>query len=160
MRTSIQAGAELDVLTQDELRTVLEETLSGYLRPPYRDRVIAGGSTDDDGSMLVVAYTVRRGFQFLLNRLEILPAGDYSWAAPYEPMDQGAVQILRNGEIVTGYPFGGGSGGSLPAELVDTSSHAIDFVDGEVVQVQIIGGPASTPFLLLGFGHVSPMPFS
>ena len=45
MQTELRAGAVLDVLTQDELKTVLEEVASGYLRDPYRVRINAGGVT-------------------------------------------------------------------------------------------------------------------
>lgn len=156
-KVSIKAGEELDVLTQDELRTVLEETLSGYLRTPYRDRVVAGGSTDSSGDMAPVAiYKVRAGFHFVLTRLIVLPAG-YTFASPFSPTPQGAVELLRDQDLVDGYPFGANTGGTLPAVLTNNKAQAIEAADGETISAQVAGGPHSTAFLFLGHGFVSPI---
>ena len=167
MQTEIRAGAVLDVLTQDELRTVLEEISSGFLRDPYRVRLFGGGETDDAGSLVFDVTSggkARPGFQLLINRLVIVPTG-YTFAAPYEPMDQGAVEMFRSpgpgsvlGDLVDGNPFGGGSGGSLPTVYTVGDDRSVDLLDQEVLQLRITGGPVSTVITVIGHGTMIPLP--
>ena len=165
METEIRAGAVLDVLTADELKTVLEELASGYLRNPYRVRIEAGATTNGSGDVLIdnVAQA-RPGFQLLVNRLEVTPDG-YTFASPFAPVSQGAVTVLRApaegsslGDVKDGYPFGASTGGSLPCVYSAGDDRAVDLVDQEVCQVQVTGGPTSTPVVVRGHGTMIPLP--
>lgn len=161
MKTELRPGAELDLLSQDELRTVLEETLAGYLRPPYRVRVEAAGVTDATGAAVFAAASSRPGYRLVLNSLLVIPAG-YSYATPYTTT-AGAVQLLRGssgstGDVLRGAPFGGGSGGSLPLLLLDDGDdRAVFAVDTESLLVEVIAGPAHTVVAARGHGVMLPV---
>ncbi len=164
MLQELRAGAQLDILTADELRTEFEGVLSGYLRQPYRVRIEAGGTTDDDGNVIVdECLQARPGFQCLVNAVVVLPAG-YTFEIPYTAT-VGAVQLLRApapgstlGDVLRGYAFGGTSGGSLPAVYTSGDDRAVDLLDQEVLQVQILEGPPDTTIMVRGHGTMIPLP--
>jgi hypothetical protein len=161
----LRAGAELDILTADELRGEVEGILSGYLRQPYRVRIEQGGTTNGSGALTIDnCLQARPGFQLLVNAVVIGVAG-YTYAAPYNPATQGAIELIRapgpgssQVEHLRGYPFGGSSGGSIPAVYTSGDDRAIDLLEQEVLQVQVIGGPASTVVFIKGHGTMIPLP--
>jgi hypothetical protein len=164
VKTKLVSGAELDVLTEDELRTVLTETLSGYLREPYRVRFAGGGVTTSLGALTVdVNPAARPGFMLLVNVIVVNVAG-YTYASPYNPGTQGALVLLRSpgphssvGMIERGYAFGGSSGGSLPCYYSSGDDRAIDLRDQERLQLQFTGGPASSSIVISGHGTMIPL---
>lgn len=164
MRFEIKAGEQLDVLTQDELRTVLGEVLSGYLRSPYRVRFVEAGTTDADGDVLIANVAqARAGFELRVLRLTILVDG-YSFSDPYSPAEEGAVTLIRGGAGIQagdeqdGFGFGGSSGESLPVVYTESEARAFDLRDQETLQVQVAGGPASTGVTIFGHGLMIPLP--
>lgn len=160
MQTKIAAGETLETLTQEELRTVLEELASGYLRDPFRDRIDAGGTTTAGGALQTGIYKPKQGYRFRLQRLAVIVDG-YTYASPYNPGTQGCLQILRGTRnanlVVDGYAFGGSTGGTLPATYVESSSKAIDVVSGEELYLQVVGGPASKSVSIIGHGQLEPL---
>lgn len=161
----IAAGEEFEVLTQDELRTVLDETLSGYLRSPYRVRIVENGVTDSSGNCLIedVAKS-RAGMALLVLRLTIGAQG-FTFASPFNT--GGAVQLIRAGggaqagDVMDGTLLGNTgepNEQTLPWVYTESRDRAIDIRDQETLQVQIIGGPHSTPITIFGHGVMVPLP--
>lgn len=164
MKTELRSGAELDILSQDELRTVLTETLSGYLRTPYRVRFFGGGTTSNAGAVTIDVHPpARPGFMLLVNVVVVNVAG-YTYASPYTAT-QGSVTFLRApgrhslvGTVERGYEFGGSSGGSLPFYYTSGDDRAIDLIDQEILQLQFTGAPDSTVVTVSGSGTMIPLP--
>jgi hypothetical protein len=153
---TIKPNAELDLLTQDELRTVVTETISGYLRPPSRMRVPAGVSLDGSGDGTVDAYRVEAGMRFVLTRLEVTADG-YTAAVPFNPVTQGGIDIYVDGQWRDGFPIGGGTGYVLPAVYVEGHRTAIEAADGSLFTLVVGGGPASTGLTVNVCGFLSPI---
>ena len=161
MRTEIKPGATFDTLTADELRTLLEEFASGYLRPPQHVRFEQGGALTDTGAGTIDIYRPNAGYLFLLNRLLVeLPGSAYTFGAPYQAA--GAyLQILVGGQAYDGAGLtvtAPGDNITLPAVLTSTDSYAVWARDLEVMQLQIVAGPADARVLLRGTGMLLPLP--
>lgn len=151
-KVRLSAGQELDVLNSDELKTTLEETLSGYLRQPRRVRIEQAFALDGSGDGSLVVYQALAGMQFLLNRLIVILAG-YTYESPYSATS-GGVNVYRGtvaGDLVDGYSFGSGAG-SLPATMTYSDSQAIEVSDGEILTVQVLAAAASGSIIVHGHG--------
>lgn len=162
MQVKIAAGETFDVLTKDELREVMLEVASGYLRPPENDLIEAAVTLDGSGDGTVEVYRVRVGYEFFVNRLTFAPTG-YSFDSPYTTA--GGLNLYRgnpssasgNADLVDGYQFGGTTGNSLPAVLTESQSRAIILRDGQPLFLQVVGGPANGSLLVHGHGLLSPL---
>ncbi len=152
----LRPNAELDLLTQDELRGVLEEIVSGYLRPPQRIRNPAGVDLDGSGNGTVLAYQVEAGMRFTLTRLEVTADG-YTAYAPYNPTPAGGIDIYVDGQWRDGVPFGGTTGYVLPVVYTQSESRAISLADGALLTVVVHAGPASTGLLVNACGILEPL---
>lgn len=159
MKTEIRAGAQLDLLTQEEMRSLLEEVASGYLRPPQRIRVPGGLVLDGSGNAAVTpVYVVEAGMKFVLTRIEFIPDG-YTMRAP-ATVSSGGIDIYVDGQWRDGVPFGSGSGqvGSLPCVYTQSESRAVEAEDGAQFEVAVAGGPASKGLGIAVVGFLSPLP--
>lgn len=160
MRTEIKPGASFDTLTQDELRTLLEEFASGYLRPPQHVRFENGVTLDSSGDGTVDVYRPNLGYLFLLNRLVVDTSPGHTFGNPYQAAG-GYLQILVGGQTYDGAGFTVASPGdniTLPAVFTATDSYAVWARDGETVQLQLVAGPASAAVMVRGTGLLIPLP--
>lgn len=161
MKQKLTAGAELDLLTEQELRTLIEELVSGYLRPtmPRRDEdgllVPAGGA-----DVTLALPPVSRGMEIVYTRLVIeAPGSAFTPAAPYNAA--GAyVAIMRSDlELLDFVSLVAGAGGGIPYRFGPwSSSNGIRVRDGEQLRALIHVPPAAgTPLVLRGEGFLSPI---
>ena len=157
MRQQLKPNAELDLLTEEELRTVLTEVVSGYLRPPQRVRHPGGLELDNTGaSTLTGIYRVETGMRMIVTRIEFALDG-YSARVPYNPVAQGGVDLYVDGQWRDGFPVGGSTGYILPATYTESHRSAIAIEDGALLQVQVAGGPASTGLTIAVCGWLEPL---
>lgn len=158
-RVTIKQGAEFDVLDANEARTILQESLSGYLRPEQTERFAAGGITDANGAVTIKAYRPVMGYEFHLTRLGIFPDG-YTFGAPFSAAGT-YFNILREGIVEDGGMLDVTSGGfSLPYVYTETKSKALVFYGAELLEVEVVGGNtfASKPVIVRGQGILRPLP--
>ena len=138
-KSLIKAGAEIDVLTRDELHTELVEVASGYLRPPQDIRFDAGGVID--GTTYLIAFDVYKpelGYKFRLTRLTINLSG-YTFGTPYTAAGS-YFEILRGGQVLDGLNLDVTSAGfQLPYVYTESDSRAIFCQDGELLQLKVVG---------------------
>jgi len=153
----LKPNAELELLTQDELRAALSELVSGYLRPPTFTRDPAGVKLDGSGDGTVTFQAIDAGMIFVVTRMEFFVDG-YDSRAPFSPAGQGGLDIYVNGQWRDGYQFGGTTGGLLPATFTQSESRAIRMFGGDVLTVGVLGGPASTGFSAALCGLLTPEP--
>ena len=111
MKFTLKPGAEFEVATADEIRAVMEETVSGYLRPPGRVRIEQTIKLDGSGNGTAQVAQAEAGYVYLINRLIAEPwsatTGAYSFAAPYIPSTTGGLDLkLDDKDVVDGYQFG------------------------------------------------------
>lgn len=157
MKQTLRPNAELDLLTKEELRAVVSEELSGYLRPPERIRAPHGFALSASGAGGPTGvYRVDAGMRAIITRIEFDLDG-YSMRSPYNPSAQGGVDIYADGQWRDGFPFGASTGYILPAIYTESRERAIVIEDGALLQVQIAGGPASTGFTVNVCGILLPM---
>ena len=159
MKQQLKPNAELDLLTEAELRSVVEEVASGYLRPPQRIRVPGGLALDGSGNAAVTpVYVVEAGMKFVLTRIEFIPDG-YTMRAP-ATVTSGGIDLYVDGQWRDGVPFGSGSGqvGSLPCVYTQSESRAVEAEDGAQLEVAVAGGPASRGLAIAVVGFLFPLP--
>jgi hypothetical protein len=150
----LKPGAELDLLTREELHAELVEVASGYLRPPERRRFVEGGTTDANGIVTIPVLTVQQGYVFELTRLVIAPSGK-TFGNPYTS-STGYWNLLLNGEMVDGDNMTGG----IPSIYTESESRAIYVFGGEQLQLHLNAGSglASTQIMVRGQGVLTPLP--
>ena len=158
MKVALKPGAELDLLNQDELRSVVKETLSGWRRPPVTVRPTEGGLLDGSGNLNGEAngirfYEVPVGYTFRLHRLTVLCDG-YTFGVPYSSAT-GYLNIVHGStnQIEDGIAF---SSPGLPTVFSAGTADGIVFLNGEVVRIDVYGGPASRSIVLRGQGTLQP----
>ena len=157
MLQQLRPNAELDLLTQDELRSVVTEIVSGYLRPPQEFRHPGGLELDNTGAGTGNLTRAEAGMVYIVTRLEIIPDG-YTMRAPWNPTVQGGIDLYVDGQWRDGTPFGGSSGYILPIVYTQSESRAVRFHDGAVLSIQVKGGPTSVGINVAVCGFRSPMP--
>lgn len=142
MKTQLRAGAEIDLLTADELKQLLDAYLSGFLRPPQTVRpaqsipLDASGNTNQNANSRI--YEVPAGYVFRLHRAEFGIDG-YTYGAPYTS-NTGYLEIHQNGIARDGLPL---TAPGLPAVWSGGTADGIEYRNGERVAVKLVGGPAS-----------------
>lgn len=123
----------------------VEQTLARILQvAAMRDRegqrFLSGGQTDGSGNVTIEIFRTAPGQKFVAHRVYVHAQG-YTWAVPYT----GAGEVLLE---VDGQPWSGASlvsgSGQLPCYFTSGRLHAVEAQAGEVMQLQINGGPAST----------------
>jgi hypothetical protein len=154
VRVVLKPGAELDLLTRQELHAELLEIASGYLRPPERWRFTDGGKTDTNGAVTIPIIRVKQGYVFELTRLVIDVSGK-TFGNPYTS-SSGYWNLLLNGELVDGDNMSGG----LPSIYTESESRAIYVFGGEKLDLSLNAGSglASTSVMIRGQGVLTPLP--
>jgi hypothetical protein len=155
MRTTIKPGEELDFATPAEVRDILDESLAPWARGPQTIRAVNALGLDGNGNGQVDVYACPAGHRFTLHRLLIdLDEGDtgYNPGNPYTSSD-GYADILRAGVREAFAVFSGG----LPCLFTDGSRQALEYSNGEVVQVKIVGGPADGTIVVRLQGTIQPV---
>lgn len=140
MKFKLRAGAELDSLTQDELDASLARALEAYAarsrvdeQAPRWIRADASGQLDANGNGTIDVYRVRNGQELRVRRF-LVEVDGYNAA---NPTPGGGVQLLRDGLLES---F---QGGPLPALGTCTEGAEPHMRNGDLVQVQVIAGPAN-----------------
>lgn len=171
MKAKLQAGQEIDFLTAEELKQLLDEYLSGWSRPPQRIRgaqaigldgsgnsTISGGGEGPGpggGALTPAAVTIFKvpvGYTFRLHRLGFFPDG-ITFGSPFVNA-AGWVDILRAGERQDGISF---ATPGLPQIWSAGTADAIDYQNAENVDVLISGGPASKALKVRFQGTLEPV---
>lgn len=151
MKVQLRAGAELDVLTPQELAAELDklpERLRGLQRPePRWYRIGASGATDGSGNALVEVFRIGQGQEFRAQRVMVEVDGHDAGT----PSGTGGFQLLRDDAVVDVY-----TGGKLPGVLVSPDGAGARFRNGALLEVQILNGPvdAAVNVMVEGTVHV------
>jgi hypothetical protein len=140
VKVKLQAGAELDVLSPSEAREIVVELLERERREPTYEQARPGESavTDANGNALINVYVVPVGRKFIVTRL-IVNADGFTPGVPFKNA-AGWIDVLRSNERVDFVNLANG----IPAQSIDSKDTGNVFWNGEIVQVQITGGPANT----------------
>ena len=140
MKFKLRAGAELDSLTQDELDASLARALEALHerrrvdeQAPRWIRADASGQLDANGNGIIDVYRVRQGQELRVRRF-LLEVDGYNAAASFQG---GGIQLLRDGLLES---F---QGGPLPALGTCTEGAEPHMRNGDLVQLQVIAGPAN-----------------
>lgn len=141
MKFKLVAGQELDVLTEQELRTVLDEFVEQFERQ-HSERVRAPQQqlTDANGLAVLSVYEVPVGMEFRLSRV-VVTADGQTFAAP--GVAGVSIELRRNdrnGPLLDGAKPAVG----LPWVWTAGGSPSPHFRNGESVLVVVVGGPANT----------------
>ncbi len=155
MRATIKPGEELDFATPAEVRDILDESLAPWARGPQTIRAVDAVTLDGSGNGQVDVYGVPAGHRFTLHRLLIdLDAGSsgYNPGHPYTS-STGYADILRAGVREGFAVFSGG----LPCLFTDGSRQALEYSNGEVVSVLIVGGPPDGTIIVRLQGTIQPV---
>lgn len=160
MKQTLRPNAELDLLTQEELRSVVTEVISGYLRPPRSLRVPDGVDLDANGDGTVTCYTCEAGMRFTVTRMEFSADGYNGRETPWNPATLGGVDLYVDGQWRDGIQWGNTSVatvGHLPAVYTESKDRAIVMEDGAVLTAIVENGPASVGFLVATCGWLEPL---
>jgi hypothetical protein len=149
MKFTLKPGAELDLLTQDELEETLkrvrDEAVSGYSRPAtdYRDfqatRLDGNGNSGIPGAAnnpnTVALFEIKQGYSLRLHRLAIQAEGS-TFATTYTG---GYIYLYRAGRFIDFANLALG----LPVVFSYTSDAPI-YNNGETVDILVSAGPKNT----------------
>lgn len=144
MKVVLKAGAEVDLLTQEELRDVMREASSWGQPDSELARAEAQGATDAAGALVLPFYRVPQGMEARIHVARI-EADGFTEAVPFN--GAGAFYQLRVGERV----FDGASlvAGAARGEQLPTVK-TYGFMQGgaglnqENFDVRLVAGPANT----------------
>lgn len=166
MKAKLAHGTELEFITKDELREVLQEVASGWARPPQRARPVAaiglnasGNSTAANGDLagteaavVVNVFQIPVGYSFRLHRATFEPDGS-TFGSPFTNA-AGFLNIMRGGLLQDGISFGSPG---LPLVWSAGTADAIDYTNGESVGILVSGGPASKSLAVRLQGTLEPI---
>ncbi len=155
MKAKLQAGQEIDFLTRAEMAEVLRDHARDTAEvEPTTWRAALSGKTDGTGAVTIDVLTVPMGRRFRLTRY-IIQADGFTPAAPYQ--GTGFILVRREGgQVVDFLPLTAASGGGIPAKSADSTSAAAEFVNGEKVEIAIVGGPVTTGISVYAQGTLTP----
>lgn len=164
MKQEIKVGGravELDLLTAQELRTTVEELISGYLRPTTPRRDEDGALAPAAGDITLSLPPVPRGMEIIYTRVIVeapgsafTPAVPYNAAGSYIALMRSDIELLDFVSLVAGAAGGGG----IPYRFGPWSnSNGIRVRDGEQLRALIHVPPANAGLMLRGEGFLSPI---
>lgn len=160
MKQRLQPGGEIDLLTADEVRDLIEQAIEPLRLHPARVRAEADAPTDAAGALTLEVYKVPPGMTFVLTRL-LVRADGFTFAVPFN--GAGAMlQVLRNDVVIDGKSLvaaavtpDGLSG--LPALFTYGTDAGSFFSNGDAVAVRLTAGPLSTNVSARIEGRLSPL---
>lgn len=138
-RHKIAAGEEIDVLNATEAEDIIARAIAQMQGQGGEGEIRAGegGVTDANGNIVVPVYVVPVGCSFRITRL-VVDADGFTAAAPFRN-PAGAVVVRRSGETVDFVNLQNG----LPALSTDSKDTGTRWRNGEIVELQLINGPAN-----------------
>lgn len=134
MRVKIDRGTEFETATPDEVRELLHGLVP---ERPIDVRVPISQKADANGNALIEVYTVPLGRVVTVTRV-VVEADGFNPASPYQNAG-GYLQVRRQGGQTTDFVSLAAPGG-LPAISTDSDSAGGRYVNGEVIEVNIVGG--------------------
>ena len=141
MKFRLKAGEWIDTLTKPELDEAFrdhEERQFAWQRVQQREprwvRPDASAETDANGNVILDVYRVGNGQEYRLARA-VLEVDGYSAGAPFSG---GGFHVLRDGLLVSPVP------GPLPTSTPYPEGGQPRFRNGDLIQVQVFGGPPNT----------------
>jgi len=144
------------MLTREELAEELARTFTPEAELPVIVRPEEEGETTAAGAVTIDVYTVPAGYDFSLTRL-IIEAAGFTPAAPFT--GAGAYIAVRRSSVLIDFasliavePSGGGK--SLPALFTYSVTSGFSLRNKEVLQVELVAGPASTRILARAEGFL------
>lgn len=150
MKFTLKAGSELDLLTEQELRSALAE-FGRLFEQDARERVrtVEQALTDANGDAAVSVYGVPAGMRFVLNRV----LAELDGSDPDTPYTTGGyVGIFRGDHLIDFFAVK-----SIPGSWAEGHSSAPLYLNHEDVVVKMVGGPANTRFRVSIEGDLFPM---
>lgn len=156
MKVVLRPNAELELLTQDELRQVVRETLAGWNRPAQTGRPRQTVQTDGSGNANGNAnglklYVVRPGQTFRLHRLFIRPEAS-TFGVPYTS-NTGYVEIMRGERAIDGFPL---TAPGIPKMMTWGTADGPLYKNGDELRIDIYGGPVSAVIIADAQGTIKP----
>ena len=152
----LEHGAELDLLTQEELEAELDRVARRYFGGPQRQWPEGSIALDASGNAAETKiYTVPVDRTFMVHRVVFLVDGATP-AAPAFSAAAGYVGIVRNGNLVDWVATSTTVG--LPQNLRYGSESGLFFGPREVVAAVAGAGPASKTVRIFLQGTLSPLP--
>lgn len=161
MKAVLKPGAELDILTKDELaetlRTLRDELKSGYGRDAVLWRDFNSTKLDANGNSGIVGvpitqnpspvnlYRGKAGQTIILHRLAITAEG-IAFATTYT----GYLYLMRGDRMIDFANLANG----FPIVFLYTSN-APWYTDQEAIQIQVSGGPPSTNLVIDAQGTIA-----
>lgn len=146
MRFTLEAGADVDVLTEDELRKVLAE-----YQQMLRIRGSEQAATDANGNAALTVYQVPAGMRFALARV-LVELDGFTPAVPYDN-PASYVELHRNDHRVEFFNVGE----TIPYSWTEGGRAAPVFLNHEKVIVRLFAGPAATNFQASIEGDLYPL---
>lgn len=155
MKCRLEHGAELDLLTSEELEAELDRVAREYFGGPQRqwpEGSVALDASGNAGSTKI--YTVPVDRTFILHRVVFLVDGATP-AAPAFSAAAGYIGLMRNENLVDWVVTSTTVG--LPAVLTYGSEQGPFFGPREVVEVVAGGGPTNKTVRVFLQGTLSPL---
>lgn len=153
MKVKLVAGSEVDLVSPEELRLVLNEYVEQFRRQhSERVRATLQNISDGTGQVSIDAFEVPVGMEFRLSRV-LVTADGFTFAAP-SPAGV-SIEIRRNGSqgpLVDGAKPAVG----LPWPWVAGGSPSPHYRNGETVTVHVVGGPANVNISVYVEGDLYP----
>jgi hypothetical protein len=144
VKQTLRPGAELELLTREELRGELRELEQALARRPAVVRAEKSFETDANGDASASVYKVPLGMAFRLSRVLVQLDG-FTAAVPFN--GAGAYLEVRRNDVMVDFlslVAGAAGGGSLPAKLdTESDSSAAWFANGDDVVVVLESVTAS-----------------
>lgn len=159
MKVKIAPGAELDLLSEEELHRTLTTVLSGFARGPVTNRIPVVVALNSSGNTQVGStagpvplFKVPSGYTFTLHRAAFQLDG-YTFGVPYTS-NSGYLEIQRAGLMMDGIPL---TSPGLPRVLTGGSADGILFDNNETVDLLVVTGPASKSLQVVLQGTLEPL---
>ena len=134
MKFKIGPGAEIEAATPSEVR----DLLAGLVPESPEDvRVPLSQKADANGNAVIEVYTVPMGRVLTVTRV-VVEADGFTPANPYQNA-AGYLQVRRQGGQTTDFVTLAAPNG-LPALSTDSDSSGGRYLNGETIEVNIVGG--------------------
>ena len=157
MKQKLTPGGELDLLTESDLRKVVNEVMGGLTIEPAQVRALETGATDAAGALTLPVYDVPLGMGFKMTRLLVRIAGA-TVAVPFT--GAGAMlEVLRNDLLVDfkSLVAAAVTPAGLPALITYGTDSAPYLTNGDVLVVRLTAVTATATVAAYTEGQLSPI---